>query len=64
MESVPVEILEKMFLPLSLLTDIEKCFNTSTKWRQIIVKMFKNEGNAATVIPTRYLIFYHLFNYL
>ena len=38
MESVPVEILEKMFMPLSSLNDIEKCFNTSTKWRQIIVK--------------------------
>ena len=49
MESVPVEMLEKMFLPLSSLNDIEKCFNTSRKWRQIIVNMFANKGNIAMV---------------
>ena len=32
MESIQVELLETVFLPLSSLNDIDKCFNTSTKW--------------------------------
>ena len=48
MESIPEEILEKMILPFFTfsLEDYcnyyEKCFNTCTKWRKIIVKMIGN----------------------
>ena len=39
MENLPVEILEVVFRPLSKKEDIENCFNTNSKWRQIIENM-------------------------
>ena len=44
MENLPVEILEIVFRPLSKKEDIEKCFNTNSKWRHIIENMFPNKS--------------------
>ena len=43
MENIPPEVLELMFLPIASLTDIQKCFNTSAKWRQVIARMFADK---------------------
>ena len=40
----PVEVLEIVFHPLSKKKDIEKCFNTNSKWRHIIENMFENKS--------------------
>ena len=44
MENLPVEILEIVFHPLSKKEDIEKCFNTNSKWRHIIENMSANKS--------------------
>ena len=44
MENLPVEVLEIVFRPLSKKEDIEKCFNTNSKWRHIIENMFSNKS--------------------
>ena len=44
MENLPSEILEIVFHPLSKKEDIEKCFNTNSKWRHIIENMFVNKS--------------------
>ena len=44
MEKLPVEIFEIVFHPLSKKEDIEKCFNTNSKWRQIIENMSANKS--------------------
>merc|ERR1711981_364487 len=43
MEKLPVEIFEIVFHPLSKKEDIEKCFNTNSKWRQIIENMIASK---------------------
>ena len=45
MENIPVEILELVFLTLSSLKDIQKCYSTSSKWRKIILNIFKNKNS-------------------
>ena len=44
MENLPAEVLEIVFYPLSKMEDIQKCFNTNSKWRQIIKNMFANKS--------------------
>ena len=44
MENLPVEVLEIVFYPLSKKEDIQNCFNTNSKWRQIIEKMFSKKS--------------------
>ena len=44
MENLPAEVLEIVFHPLSKKEDIENCFNTNSKWRQIIEKMSENKS--------------------
>ena len=39
MENLPAEVLEIVFHPLSKKEDIQNCFNTKSKWRQIIENM-------------------------
>ena len=39
MENLPVEVLEIVFRPLSKKETIQNCFNTNSKWRQIIENM-------------------------
>ena len=48
MENIPVEILELVFLTLSSLKDIQKCYSTSSKWRKIILNIFKNKNSMCT----------------
>ena len=43
MENLPVEVLEMVFRPLLKISDIQKCYNTNSKWRQIIENMFANK---------------------
>ena len=44
MENLPSEILEIVFHSLSKKEAIENCFNTNSKWRQIIENMFENKS--------------------
>ena len=44
MENLPAEVLEIVFHPLSKKEDVENCFNTNSKWRQIIENMFENKS--------------------
>ena len=44
METLPVEILEVIFLKLSTLTDIVNCSRTCQRWKKIIENMFKKDG--------------------
>ena len=44
MENIPVELLELFFLQLPSLASIQKCYNTSINWQQIILKLFSNKG--------------------
>ena len=39
-----MEILEKIFKHLSKLNDVQNCFNTCVKWRNILENMFKENG--------------------
>ena len=39
MENFPAEVLEIVFHPLSKQEDIQKCYETNSKWRQIIENM-------------------------
>ena len=48
MENLPSEILEIVFHPLSKKEDVEKCFNTNSKWRHIIENMFSNKSMYST----------------
>ena len=41
----PAEVLEIVFHTLSKNKDIEKCFNTNSKWRHIIENMFTKKSN-------------------
>ena len=53
MENLPVEVLEIVFRPLSKKEDIEKCFNTNSKWRQIIENMSAKKSILDSSIITR-----------
>ena len=44
MENLPAEVLENVFRPLSRKEDVENCFNTNSKWRNIIENMFENKS--------------------
>ena len=44
MEILPSEILEYVFHPLSKQEDIQKCYDTNSKWRHIVEKMFSNKS--------------------
>ena len=44
MNGLPVEILEGLFKDISSLEDITNCFNTCVQWRQIIERMFRENG--------------------
>ena len=44
MENLPAEVLEIVFRPFSTKEDIEKCFNTNSKWRHIIENMVANKS--------------------
>ena len=54
MENIPVEILELVFLLLSSLKDIQKCFSTCSKWRKIILNIFKNKNSKKTNQSSKY----------
>ena len=54
MENIPVEILELVFLTLSSLKDIQKCYSTSSKWRKIILNIFKNKNSKKTNQSSKY----------
>ncbi len=61
MEKLPVEIFEIVFHPLSKKEDIEKCFNTNSKWRQMIENMSANKSMFDSFIThiIREYIFFH-----
>ena len=44
MNGLPVEIIEGIFKHISSLEDITNCFNTCVQWRQIIERMFRENG--------------------
>ena len=44
MENFPAEVLEILFHPLSKQEDIQKCYETNSKWRLIIENMFSNKS--------------------
>ena len=44
MENFPAEVLEIVFHPLSKQEDIQKCYETNSKWRQIIENMFSKKS--------------------
>ena len=44
MDGLPVETIEGIFKHLSCLEDIRNCFNTCVQWRQIIERMFQENG--------------------
>ena len=46
MDNLPAEILEIVFHQLSSLKAVQKCFNTSMKWRQIISNIFTNKSKS------------------
>ena len=54
MENIPVEILELVFLTLSSLKDIQKCYSTSSKWRKIILNIFKNKNSKKNNQSSKY----------
>ena len=56
MENIPVEILELVFLLLSSLKDIQKCFSTCSKWRKIILNIFKNKNSMCIFIGKTYIL--------
>ena len=61
MENIPAEVLELMFLPIASLTDIQKCFNTSAKWRQVIARMFADKSKYLKIVFRKKLIFLELY---
>ena len=63
MENIPVEILELVFLLLSSLKDIQKCFSTCSKWRKIILNIFKNK-NSMCIFIGKTLLKKNLFAYI
>ena len=44
MNGLPVEIIEGIFKHISSLEDITNCFNTCVQWRQIIERLFRENG--------------------
>ena len=44
MENLPVEILVMIFKEFKSLKDIGHCYNTCTRWKDIITAMFKDKG--------------------
>ena len=56
MENIPIEILELVFLLLSSLKDIQKCFSTCSKWRKIILNIFKNKNSMCIFIGKTYIL--------
>ena len=44
MNGLPVEIIEGIFKHISSLEDITNCFNTCVRWRQIIERLFRENG--------------------
>ena len=49
----PAEVLEIVFHPLSKKKDIEKCFNTNSKWRHIIENYKEDSGSLVCSMNTR-----------
>ena len=43
MENLPTEVLEIVFCSLSKKEDIQKCYNTNSKWKHIIENVFANK---------------------
>ena len=43
-QKLPVEILEIIFHALSSIIDIQHCYETCKKWKQIIENMFADKG--------------------
>ena len=46
MENLPTEVLEIIFHPLSKKDDIQKCYETNSKWRHIIENIGLWHGEA------------------
>ena len=46
MENLPNEVLEIVFNSLSKKKDIQKCYNTNSKWKRIIEHIFIGEVNS------------------
>ena len=58
MENLPVELLEIIFKQLSSLKDLQQCYKTCLRWRQIIAKLFDKKGKLNILISlifTEYL---------
>ena len=63
MDGLPVETIEGIFKHLSCLEDIRNCFNTCVQWRQIIERMFQENGKK--YFQKKKIIFFfnhHFFN--
>ena len=59
MENLPVEVLEIVFHPLSKKEDIQKCYNTNSKWRRIIENMFANKTGEANTLVFKNRVIFH-----
>ena len=57
-EKLPVEILEIIFHALSSLIDIQHCYETCKKWKQIIENMFADKGGKFYQLMLNYYIFF------
>ena len=71
MENLPSEILEFVFHPLSKKDDIQKCYNTNSKWRHIVKNMFANKSiniqrfvNICTIILLSYIFITNIQSYI
>ena len=71
MENLPSEILEFVFHPLSKKDDIQKCYNTNSKWRHIVKNMFANKSiniqrfvNMCTIILLSYIFITNIQAYI
>ena len=44
METIPIEVWQIIFKQISCLEDLQNCYNTCRRWRQMIAKMFSDKG--------------------
>ena len=65
MENFPAEVLEIVFHPLSKQEDIQKCYETNSKWRHIIENMAAKKSILDSfircIIPIIYFYFMTMF---
>ena len=63
MNGLPVEIIEGIFKHISSLEDITNCFNTCVQWRQIIERLFRENGELLFKFLFLFLLFDYFFKY-